>query len=42
MERKYPTGALAVIQFEITSWSAIAPGTGKLADFKSPKDIKTD
>lgn len=42
MERKYPTGALAVIQFELASWSAIAPGTGKLADFKSPKDLKTD
>lgn len=36
---KYPTGALAVFDFDAPSWTDIAPGRGKLVDFKRPKDI---
>jgi phosphohistidine phosphatase len=36
---KFPTCALAVLEFEVDSWSAIAKGTGTLADFARPKTL---
>jgi phosphohistidine phosphatase len=39
MERKFPTAALAVIDFEATSWNAIRQGKGTLAAFVTPKGL---
>ena len=39
MARKYPTAALAVIDFGFDDWSEIAPQTGILERFIRPKDI---
>jgi phosphohistidine phosphatase len=39
LEEKFPTAALAVIDFDIASWSRLAPGGGKLVDFVRPKDL---
>lgn len=36
LERKYPTGGLAVLTFEQSNWSQIAPRSGHLADFTAP------
>jgi phosphohistidine phosphatase len=39
LEEKFPTGALAVLDFDIARWRDIRPGEGKLADFVRPKDL---
>lgn len=39
MDEKFPTGALAVIDFEVAKWGDIGPGTGELYAFVRPKDI---
>lgn len=36
LELKYPTGALTVLRFEVSSWNGIVPGNGKLLDFMVP------
>ncbi|UUX50064.1 histidine phosphatase family protein [Nisaea acidiphila] len=36
---KFPTGALALIDLRIESWSAIAPGIGTLTRFVTPKEL---
>jgi phosphohistidine phosphatase len=36
---KYPTAALAVLDFDIESWSALAPGSGALVDYIRPKSL---
>ncbi len=36
---KFPTAALAVLDFEIESWDVLAPGTGALVDFIRPKSL---
>jgi phosphohistidine phosphatase len=36
---KYPTGALAVVEFDGV-WPAVAPGTGHLLSFVTPRDLK--
>ncbi len=36
---KYPTGALAVIDFDIEAWATIAPGDGRLETFLRPRDL---
>jgi phosphohistidine phosphatase len=36
---KFPTGALAVISFNVDSWQDISEGTGKLEQFVRPKDL---
>ena len=38
IRRKYPTGALATVQFPV-AWHELAPGAATLADFVSPKDL---
>ena len=36
---KFPTCALAVLDFEIDNWSELRGGTGLLQDFVRPKDL---
>jgi phosphohistidine phosphatase len=36
---KFPTAALAVITFDVRNWSRIAPATGRLAEFMTPKRL---
>ena len=36
---KFPTAATAVITFNVDSWAAIAPGTGRLEHFLTPKRL---
>jgi phosphohistidine phosphatase len=39
IETKFPTGALAVLEFDIQAWSEVAEGAGKLVDFARPKHL---
>ena len=39
MEEKFPTAALAVIDFDLARWSDIADGAGRLTNFVRPKDL---
>jgi phosphohistidine phosphatase len=36
---KFPTGALAVLEFEISAWRDLSPHSGALMDFIRPKDL---
>jgi phosphohistidine phosphatase len=36
---KFPTAALAVLAFDIGAWNELAPGTGHLATFFTPRDL---
>ena len=40
LEEKFPTAALAVLDFDATDWSQIKPGRGRLVDFVTPKMLK--
>ena len=42
MEQKFPTGALAIIDFAMSSWHDLSNRTGKLIAFVRPKDIEKD
>ncbi len=39
LRAKFPTSALAVIGFDIDSWSTMRPGTGQLQTYLRPKDL---
>jgi len=39
LHAKFPTAALAEIEFEAAAWRDIAPGTGRLKRFVRPKDL---
>ena len=39
LEEKFPTCALAILDFDSGRWRDVAPGTGKLVDFVRPKDL---
>ena len=39
LTQKFPTAALAVFDFEITSWRNLKPGSGQLVDYVRPKDL---
>jgi phosphohistidine phosphatase len=39
MRRKYPTGALAVIDFSVESWAEVRYSTGTLREFVRPRDL---
>lgn len=41
MIEKFPTAALAVLEFDVESWSKIALGEGALAEFIRPMDLKS-
>jgi phosphohistidine phosphatase len=42
MRDKFPTSALAVLEFGIAHWRDVVPGAGALADFIRPRDLKSD
>lgn len=42
MAEKYPSGALAVLETDITQWRQLEDGTCRLAQFTRPKDLKAD
>ena len=37
---KFPTAALAVLDFDIADWSQVKPGSGRLIDYVRPKDLR--
>jgi phosphohistidine phosphatase len=39
MREKFPTCALAVLDFDAAKWSEVEPGTGALTDFLRPKEL---
>jgi phosphohistidine phosphatase len=39
LAEKFPTGALAVLTFELKSWKNVKEGKGRLDDFVRPKDL---
>jgi phosphohistidine phosphatase len=39
MEEKFPTAALAVLDFDIAGWKQLSPGEGRLVDFVRPADL---
>jgi phosphohistidine phosphatase len=39
MEEKFPTAALAVLDFDIAGWNQLSPGDGRLVDFVRPADL---
>jgi len=39
LKEKFPTSALAVLDFEIENWPELRPGSGRLTDFICPKDL---
>jgi phosphohistidine phosphatase len=40
LAEKFPTAALAVLDFQIADWSEAKPGSGKLVDYVRPKDLR--
>jgi phosphohistidine phosphatase len=42
MSDKFPTGSLAVIDFDVARWSDVGPGEGELELFVRPKDLVVD
>jgi phosphohistidine phosphatase len=39
LEEKFPTGALAILDFDVGRWRDVVQGTGKLEDFVRPRDL---
>jgi phosphohistidine phosphatase len=39
IEEKFPTCALAVLDFDVGQWRFVEPGTGALKDFVRPRDL---
>jgi phosphohistidine phosphatase len=39
MRSKFPTAALAVIDFDVDRWDQVVPGAGRLRAFVRPKDV---
>lgn len=37
----FPTGATALMEFDIASWDDVEPGTGKVLDFVIPRELMT-
>ena len=42
MAQKFPTGALAVLDFRGESWAGVKPGAGRLRDFVRPKELAAE
>ena len=40
LDRKYPTGALAVFDFSVDNWSDVREGRGHLREFVRPRTLK--
>ncbi len=41
LEEKYPTGALAVLNFDTDTWDMVTAGSGHLIDFIKPRDLES-
>lgn len=41
LREKYPTGGLAVVDFDISSWKDLAKSTGHLERFVTPRSVET-
>jgi phosphohistidine phosphatase len=41
LAQKFPTAALAVLDFDMADWTELKPGTGRLIDFVRPKDLRS-
>jgi phosphohistidine phosphatase len=41
LAEKFPTGALAVIDLDIADWAEIRPGSGRLENFVTPREIES-
>jgi phosphohistidine phosphatase len=41
LAEKFPTAALAVIDFDVKDWKDALPGEGKLREFVTPADLKS-
>jgi phosphohistidine phosphatase len=39
LEEKFPTCALAILDFDVGRWRDVAAGSGKLVEFVRPKDL---
>jgi len=39
MREKFPTGAVAVLDFEASDWASVQPGEGELEFFTAPKNL---
>lgn len=39
LREKYPTGALACLEFDVASWRDVAPGGGRLVAFLRPREL---
>ncbi len=39
LEEKFPTSALAILDFDVNRWRDVTLGSGKLVDFVRPKDL---
>ncbi len=39
LRRKFPTAALAVLEFELENWRDLAPGVGRLGAFTAPREL---
>ncbi|MCC2112117.1 MAG: histidine phosphatase family protein [Hyphomicrobiales bacterium] len=39
MAEKFPTAAIAVLDFDVEDWADIGPGKGIVADFRRPRDL---
>ena len=42
MAKKYPTAGLAVLDFPVEDWRRVAPGSGRLDRFVTPKSLGQD
>ena len=40
LARKFPTGAIAVLEFDVEDWGDVDAETGRLVDFATPKQIE--
>ena len=40
MQSRFPTGALAVIRFDVATWGDVAPERGELERFVRPRDVE--
>ena len=41
LREKFPTAALAELVFDVPAWTAIAPKTGTLARFETPRSVRS-
>lgn len=42
LARKFPTGAIAVLEFDAEDWGEVDAETGRLVDFAAPKQIEQE